>query len=364
MKILALEPFYGGSHQAFLDGWLKRSRHEWTLLTLPAIHWKWRMRHAAITFAEQTAARLAAGETWDVIFCTDMLNLAEFLGLVNESLKRLPSVAYFHENQLTYPVCREEERDYHYAFTNLTTCLAATQVWFNSEFHRTSFIEALDLFLRRMPDYRMPDAPRQILQKSRIFGQGIDEFPPRGPRPPGPLHIAWAARWEHDKNPEDFFAALELLKKRNCPFRLSVIGEQYEDSPGIFARARESFKDEILHWGYQPTREGYRSVLCEADVVVSTARHDFFGVSVVEAIAAGAYPLLPRRLAYPEILGEAGAERFFYDGTVEDLAHRLVALADTVENHSSPDGVPQDAVYRFFWSNLVPQLDSALEDVV
>ncbi|MCK4372451.1 MAG: DUF3524 domain-containing protein, partial [candidate division Zixibacteria bacterium] len=36
MKILALEPYYGGSHKAFLDGWSSRSRHEWTILKLPA----------------------------------------------------------------------------------------------------------------------------------------------------------------------------------------------------------------------------------------------------------------------------------------------------------------------------------------
>ena len=51
MRILALEPYYGGSHQAFLDGWSKRSCHTWTVLTLPAAKWKWRTRHAAITFA-------------------------------------------------------------------------------------------------------------------------------------------------------------------------------------------------------------------------------------------------------------------------------------------------------------------------
>ena len=46
----------------------------------------------------------------------------------------------------------------------------------------------------------------------------------------------------------------------------------------------------------------YLKILSEADIIVSTAIHEFFGISVVEAIAAGAYPLLPKRLAYPEVL--------------------------------------------------------------
>ncbi|MHC4370623.1 MAG: tRNA-queuosine alpha-mannosyltransferase domain-containing protein [Planctomycetota bacterium] len=55
MKILALEPYYGGSHKAFIDGLSKASRHDWTLLKLPAHKWKWRMRHSAITFAWRAA---------------------------------------------------------------------------------------------------------------------------------------------------------------------------------------------------------------------------------------------------------------------------------------------------------------------
>ena len=55
MKILALEPYHGGSHKAFISGWSSNSRHEWTVLGLPAYKWKWRMRHAAITFADQVA---------------------------------------------------------------------------------------------------------------------------------------------------------------------------------------------------------------------------------------------------------------------------------------------------------------------
>jgi glycosyltransferase involved in cell wall biosynthesis len=56
----------------------------------------------------------------------------------------------------------------------------------------------------------------------------------------------------------------------------------------------------VVRWGYQPDK-AYWQALRAADVVVSTARHEFFGIGVVEAISAGCWPLLPDRLAYPEV---------------------------------------------------------------
>jgi hypothetical protein len=110
MNVLALEPYYGGSHKAFVDGLSKASSHRWTLLTLPAHKWKWRMRHSAITFAAQAERLINNDKRWDLLFCSDMLNLAEFVALAPRDLAGLPKIIYFHENQLTYPVRAEDER--------------------------------------------------------------------------------------------------------------------------------------------------------------------------------------------------------------------------------------------------------------
>ena len=38
--------------------------------------------------------------------------------------------------------------------------------------------------------------------------------------------------------------------------------------------------------------------------MLSTARHEFFGIAVAEALRAGCLPWLPARLSYPELLPE------------------------------------------------------------
>ena len=113
LSILALEPFYGGSHRAFLDQMVENSRHDFTILGLPDKFWRWRTRHAAIHFAGELQKPEYADKKFDLIFCTSMLNLAEFLGLAPTKFRNLPTVVYFHENQLVYPIHDPKKRDQH-----------------------------------------------------------------------------------------------------------------------------------------------------------------------------------------------------------------------------------------------------------
>jgi glycosyltransferase involved in cell wall biosynthesis len=367
VKVLALEPFYGGSHRAFLDGWAAHSRHDWTVLGLSPHHWKWRMRHGAITLAERVTAEIAGGAAWDCLLCSDMLDLAAFRGLAPAAVARLPAVAYFHENQLTYPVREERERDHHFAFTNLTTALAADAVWFNSAFHRDAFLGALPDWLRRMPDHAPLAAVDAVRAKAAVHPPGIDPFPPRPARAPGPLRILWAARWEHDKGPDDLLAALDLLAARGVDFRLAVIGEGFAEVPPAFPEIERRFAARIDHWGYQEGRAAYRACLAWADVIVSTAHHEFFGLAVAEAAATGCLPLLPPRLAYPELFPpDQGHAASFYDGTPAGLAEAFTDAAQRLARDDLWQGDPhraRRAVERFTWPILAPQLDAALASV-
>jgi hypothetical protein len=159
MVVIIIEPFYGGSHKQLIDFLttfcLKDIPFE--THTLPAKKWHWRARTSALYFAQNISRKI---ESSDIIFCSSVLNLAEFLALRTDAQKCLKKVVYFHENQLVYPVKKSrEERDFQYGYNQILSALAADQVLFNSQFNLTSFLESIPSFLKLQPDFR-PDTLR------------------------------------------------------------------------------------------------------------------------------------------------------------------------------------------------------------
>ena len=366
MRILVIEPYYGGSHKAFVDGWVKHSRHKFDLITFPAYKWKWRMRHSALSAAVEAKELISQGKSWDALFVSDMLGLAEFVGLAPEELSSLPRVVYFHENQLLYPDESKQDRDLHFAYMNFTTAFSANQVWFNTGWHRDGFLAEFKDFLSRMPDYKHLYELNIIAENSRVFGQGIYEskIDVKKINRSEELKLTWAARWEHDKNPDDLYTLLVLLKKEDLKFRVNIIGESFKRVPPIFGKIYEEFEDCIDRFGYQPSKEEYFHALVESDIVISTAIHEFFGVSVIEGCACGCIPVAPRRLAYPEVL--CGTNEFLYDITAEDLCRKIIKL-NSLRFSKEWDELKEKSkaiASRYYWDKIAEEMDLALEEMV
>jgi len=369
MNILLLEPFYSGSHQSWAEGLIRHSVHEIALLSLPGRWWKWRMHGGAVTLARMAHAWVSQHGRPDLLLVTDMLDLTTFLALTGRWSAELPVALYMHENQLTYPLPadpqngpmrrQQGERDLHYAFINYTAMLAADAVLFNSRFHQDSWFDALPGLLKHFPDYNELDTIAQLQAKTSVLPLGLDlrrldasraiaQRLPAG----GPPIILWNHRWEYDKDPAAFFDALYTLVDEGIDFRLVVCGENFRRVPAEFDRARAQLSDRIMQWGRVKAAQ-YGRWLWAADIVVSTAWHDYFGAAVVEAIYCGCRPVLPQRLAYLEHIPPTLWPETLYTGPDQFLTLLKRAI-------DQPKLDLQSAVKRYDWQTMAPIYDQKL----
>ncbi|XP_054871599.1 glycosyltransferase-like domain-containing protein 1 isoform X1 [Amphiprion ocellaris] len=399
-SVLLVEAFYGGSHKQLID-LLKENFDGCSVFTLPAKKWHWRARTAALYFSQT----IPVCPSYRVLFSSSVLNLCELVAL-RPDLALLKKVLYFHENQLVYPVRKDQERDFQYGYNQVLSCLVSDVVLFNSSFNMESFLSSIPSFMKKIPDHRPKDLDHLIRPKCVVLNYPVrfpdvsrllpkhkllrwsanvndqkpvsDQDPHQstyepttdplqstsGPTrdldPAGeaadqvkPLHIVWPHRWEHDKNPELFFNTLLKLKERRLDFHLSVLGETFTDVPEIFSEARRLLDSHILNWGYLSSKDDYLQVLCQADVVVSTANHEFFGVAMLEAVHCGCYPLCPKALVYPEIF----PAQYLYS-TPEQLCKRLQGLCrrpDVARRH-----VVTVDTSSYSWAALQPRFQTLL----
>ena len=378
MNVLALEPWYGGSHRSFLDGFAQHSRHDVRPVTMAARFWKWRMHGAPVTLARKTAALALDGYRPDVVFASSMVNLPAYLALARGHLRGVPTVLFFHENQLTYPLPPGEPRDQTYSYIHYLSALAADAVVFNSAFHRDEFLAALPVLLHAFPDYTHLDTVAEIRAKSRVLHLGLpldahDAFvAERRPRAWGPgiegadepPILLWNQRWEYDKNPEAFFRLLGRLDDVGARFRLILAGEHVEKGSVDFESALARYAGRIEHYGYAEDFEAYSQLLHRADVVVSTARHEFFGIAMLEAIYCGCHPLLPRRLSYPELIPAALHRPLLHAPVLYGDDDELFAIAYRLlrgEDRPLPPGTLRRIPAHLNWAEHVTHYDALLE---
>ena len=356
LEITILEPFFSGSHKQWAEGLQKYSAHNIEILSLPGRHWKWRMHGGAVALAKKFNE---VDEKPDLILATSMLDLTTFLALTREKSAGVPVAIYFHENQLTYPWSPQDrdvkkKRNNHYSFINYASALATDKVFFNSQYHRDSFLKALPRFLKQFPDKRGIDNVDLIKKKSEVLYLGMDlkpfgEFRDSEKEKESEAVIVWNHRWEYDKRPKAFFKALFRLKDRGIKFKLVVLGEHNEVNPPIFAEARQKLKKEILHWGYTKDAETYARWLWKADILPVTSNQDFFGGSVVEAMYCNCFPILPNRLVYPEHLPKKISREYLYEEGELDIR-----LESAIENVMAVRQVDyQSLVKKYDWSEVI-----------
>lgn len=321
MKALLLSAYDAESHRLW--------RHnlqtmfplvQWSELTLPARYFPWRVRGNSLSWAFNHRATLT--DNYDFLLTTSMTDLSALRGFV-PALARLPTAVYCHENQFAYPVNPDPRaprpNPVEPQMLSLYTALCADRLIFNSAYNRETFLQGVAELLCKLPDH-VPTGLLERLRNSCVIPVPLskDVFVPAimpfatitRTAEPHVLNIAWNHRWEYDKGPELLLAIAQKLMAQGLRFRLHLLGQRFRQAPASFQELQSLLASYCTehgitpgHCGYVTDREDYCRLLASADVVLSTALHDFQGLSLLEAAALGCTPLAPQRLVYPEYLG-------------------------------------------------------------
>jgi len=368
MRILLVEPFFSGSHASWAEGFRKHSGHDVEILSLPGRHWKWRMHGGAVALAQQFKS---GSFQPDLVLTTDMLDVSSFIGLCGTALHGVPLAVYFHENQLSYPWSPQDEdvrkgRDFHYGFINWTSVLASDRIYFNSEYNLKSFYAGVETMLKIMPDARGLELIEPSRNRSEVLSLGIDLKADHEDNMQTDLSkpvILWNHRWEYDKDPDAFFAEIRHLKDKGIDFDLIVCGESYGQYPDIFNKAEKEFSKELIHFGYARSRQEYLGLLAKANILPVTSNQEFFGQSVMEAIAAGCLPIMPNALVYPEHVPDSLQSHLLYADSVQ-LRERLVNVCHNLQNVKPFIDTMQKVAMQYDWSAMSSVYDRKFESLV
>ncbi|KAG7338664.1 group 1 glycosyl transferase [Nitzschia inconspicua] len=359
--------------------------HDIRITLVPGDRWKFRMMAASADLLEQIHMD-------DELLVVDaMLDVTVLVALLKSSrpAHQCPLVfLYFHENQLTTPFTAQD-RDlhkphpthWHYGMAHWRSLLVADGCIFNSHTHRDAFYQALPKCLneqcpRDTVEWHLTKCQELLSTKCGVLPYGLDldelllllddvdtksDTPHRNNVWVDPINnqripvILWNARLEEDKNPAAFVTLLDEITKALVPFRLIILGTDPSKGQKWYQVLQEMFGNCILHMGWCQDRSEYAHWLSQASVVVSTANHETFGISVVESVHCGALPLLPKRLSYPEIFQELQdvEDRYFYKEVIQDGVEKLIRLLQIVATdqnaHNQLRNSAQHATKKYRW---------------
>lgn len=357
MRVLLLSAYDTPSHRHWCEGLQSQLTDiDWTYLSLPGRYFSWRIRGNALTWAVRERQRL--DQPYDVVLATSMTDLATLRGLV-PSLAAIPAVLYFHENQFAYPRSASAHASVEPQMVTLYSAISAELLLFNSDYNRQTFLSGVRQLLSKLPDEVPAGVVQSLANKAHVLPVPVQPVAGECVKAAQlPLQLVWNHRWEYDKGPECLLASLQELPA-DCALRVHVVGQQFRRQPPEFSSIRQLLLSRNWQgqWGHMAEREEYLQLLGQCHGVLSTAVHDFQGLAVLEAVAAGCVPLVPDTLAYPEWFGRRACYALSAGQSLAEAIHGLyIALAEgTVP--TAPD------IRHLSWQALLPRYRQALNNV-
>ncbi len=327
-NILLLSAYDAESHKRWRKGLVAElDGYHWTQLHLPARNFSWRIRGNSLSWA--ISEREVLEHDFDLIIATSMTDLSSLRGMI-PNLASTPCILYFHENQFDYPASKQQVKRIEPQMVTLYGAVCADRIVFNSQYNRETFFSGVSQLLAKLPDevplgivgslrekscvLPVPLENHFFSNKKTVKGVGQSE-----------VNIVWNHRWEYDKGPDRLLRLVQYLPA-GLNVRFHVLGQRFRQQPEAFEELKANLQANawLGTWGYIESVDEYHEVLASCQICLSTALHDFQGLSVLEASLLGAYPLLPDRVVYSEFFPEQNLYPSYIDDP--DLEARELAL--------------------------------------
>ena len=349
-----LSAYRSESHASWVN-WLS-DQHDFPvrfrIFELPGRYFRWRIRGNPLSWMAEFRDALQE-ERPHHILATSMVDIATIKGMHPE-LAGIPVTLYFHENQFAYPVGDRQHSSIDPQMVQLYGALSSERCLFNSRFNLDSMLKGVGDLLNKLPDAVPEHVVDELRAKSHVLPVAVEALNTLATEPEiesgahdsVPL-ILWNHRWEYDKRPDRFEALLNALSDRGLDFQLALLGPRPGKVPGELSAIRQRHAARIIADGMVPRAE-YEALLKRARVVISTADHEFQGLSMIEAVSAGATPVVPDALCYREQY----PDRLRYvPGNIEDAADRV---SDALQENSAVDISRWTASHTAaLWRNLM-----------
>lgn len=350
-RILLLSAYNARSHHYWQQQLVMRfPQHQWQTLTLKDRYFAWRMGGNALNFKAVYHQALLAD--YDLLIATSMTDLSTLRGLY-PNLSHIPNKLYFHENQFAYPTNHRQQGLVEIQMRSIYAALAADQLIFNSTYNHDSFFSGVEKLIKTMPDGIPADLLSSLKAKAATLAVPINDDcqpdPTHQQANDGYLQVVWNHRWEHDKGPEILLQVMRLCQHKKIKFH--VLGQQFRKIPAAMQQIMQQHKSQCANLGFIESRSKYIEILQSADVVLSTANHDFQGIAMLEAVACGCLPIAPNRLVYPELYPASNLY-----AAASSAAEEAQAIVDLLENHTALQGTKINCT----WRHLATQYEQLL----